>query len=471
MTVRVYNTLGRRMEPLQPSGDGRIRMYVCGPTVQSRPHLGHGRQAVAFDVIRRYLEWRGYSVTYVTNITDVEDKIIEAATEEGLPVPELAERMTGLFLEAYDLLGVRPPDVLPKATEHIPEMVELIRALIERDHAYPAGGDVYFSVRSLPGYGKLSGRNLDELLAGARVEPGEHKRDPLDFALWKSSQPGEPAWDSPWGPGRPGWHIECSVMAVKHLGFGFDIHGGGTDLIFPHHENEIAQSEGAEGREPFARYWLHNEMLNLAGEKMSKSTGLVVDLLEVLDRYDPQAVRLLYLRTHYRSPMEFTEDILQDAAASLERLWSFRRRFPGTSAFEAEPEAVQRFAAAMDDDFNTPEAMAVLFDVVREGNRRLDAGEEAGAWVVAFDEMVTVLGLEPPELELTRLAGALAGLAGELGIDADGHPEQILAALVERREQARRREEWAMADHLRRRLAEVGIVLEDTPDGPRWHRG
>jgi cysteinyl-tRNA synthetase len=470
VTVRVFNTLGRRMESLQPSSDRQIRMYVCGPTVQSRPHLGHGRQAVAFDVIRRYLAWRGYSVTYVTNITDVEDKIIEAAAEEGLPVPELAELMIGLFLQAYDLLGVRSPDVLPKATEHIPEMVELIRTLIERGHAYEAGGDVYFSVRSLPGYGKLSGRNLDELLAGARVEPGEHKRDPLDFALWKASKPGEPAWESPWGRGRPGWHIECSVMAVKHLGFGFDIHGGGTDLIFPHHENEIAQSEAAAGREPFARYWLHNEMLNLAGEKMSKSTGLVVDLLEVLDRYDPQAVRLFYLRSHYRSPMEFSEDILQDAAASLERLWSFRRRFPGVPQSEADP-AVQRFVAAMDDDFNTPEAMAVLFEVVREGNRRLDAGEEAGPWVAAFDEVVSVLGLEPPELELARLARSLARLAGEFGIDADAEPERILEALVGRREQARRRGEWETADHLRIRLAEVGIVLEDTPDGPRWHRG
>ena len=331
--MRVFNTLGRSYEEFVPRTEGEVSIYVCGPTVQSEPHVGHGRSAVAFDVIRRYLDWRGFRTLYVRNITDIEDKIIVAAAEAGVPVAELAEANAKRFQDAYLALGALVPDIEPKATEHIPEMIELISALIDRGLAYPSQGDVYFSVRTLESYGRLSGRDLDELLAGARVEPSELKEDPLDFALWKAAKPGEPAWDSPWGPGRPGWHIECSAMAARYLGDGFDIHGGGTDLIFPHHENEIAQSEGASGN-PFARYWLHNGMVNLGGEKMAKSTGLVVDLGSLLDQVDPAALRLLFLRSHYRSQLEYTADLLDDATASLDRLRRFEERIdiaPGTA--------------------------------------------------------------------------------------------------------------------------------------------
>jgi cysteinyl-tRNA synthetase len=465
--VQVFNTLGRALQPFRPRVPGEVSIYACGPTVQGEPHVGHGRQAVVFDVIRRYLEWRGFRVTYVTNITDIEDKIIAAAAAQGISTVEVAARAAEQFLDAWRLLGVRPPDRLCYATREIPRMLDLIARLVEKGHAYPAGGSVYFAVRSFPGYGKLSGRNPDELLAGTRGEPGEGKRDPADFALWKASKPGEPSWDSPWGPGRPGWHIECSAMAEGELGFGFDIHGGGLDLVFPHHENEIAQSEAAAGSAPFARYWLHNGMLNLAGEKMSKSTGKVVGLNELLEMFPPPAVRLFFLRAHYRAPQDFSEEGLADAAASLERLWAFRRRAgsPGLAA----PGALARFTEAMDDDFNTAEAMAVLFDLVREGNRRLDAGEQAGEQAAAYDEIAGVLGLVEAAAGLDDLAGPLADLAAAYGL-AVGEPSATVDALVARRAQARREAAWALGDEIRARLGALGILLEDGPDGTVWRR-
>ncbi len=346
-------------------------------------------------------------------------------------------------------------------------MLDMISRLVERGHAYPAEGSVYFSVASFPEYGKLSGRNPDELLAGARIEPGEEKRHPADFALWKASKPGEPSWESPWGPGRPGWHIECSAMAQGELGFGFDIHGGGLDLVFPHHENEIAQAEAAAGSAPFARYWLHNGMVNLRGEKMAKSTGNVVSLLDLLDRFPPLAVRLFYLRAHYRAPLDFFEEALADSAASLERLWAFRRRAgrAGTPA----PDAVARFAEAMDDDFNTAAAMGVLFDLVREGHRRLDEGEDAGSQAAAYDAIIGVLGLAEPSSDLDDLAPALAVLAAEVGVEA-GEPAATLDALLARRTAARAERAWALGDQIRDRLAALGIVLEDGPDGTLWRR-
>jgi len=465
--VQVYNTLGRSLQPFRPRIPGEVTIYTCGPTVQAAPHVGHGRQAVAFDVIRRYLEWRGYRVTYVTNVTDIEDKIINAAADQGISTEEVAARATEQFLDAYRLLGVRPPDRLCYATREIPRMLDLIGRLVEKGHAYPAGGSVYFAVRSFPDYGKLSGRDPDELLAGTRFEPGEEKREPADFALWKASKPGEPSWDSPWGPGRPGWHIECSAMAEGELGFGFDIHGGGLDLVFPHHENEIAQSEAAAGSAPFARYWLHNGMLNLAGEKMSKSTGRVVGLNQLLEEYPPLAVRLFYLRAHYRAPLDFSEGGLADAAASLERLWAFRRR--AGSAGTAAPGALALFTEAMDDDFNTAEAMAVLFDLVREGNRRLDAGEDAGEQAAAHDDIMGVLGLAEPAAGLDDLAGPLAGLAAAYGLVAEG-PSAAVDALIARRAQARREAAWALGDEIRGGLGELGILLEDGPDGTVWRR-
>jgi len=466
--MRVYNTLGRKMEALQPRVAGEVSIYVCGPTVQSAPHAGHGRQAVAFDVIRRYLSWRGYRVKYVTNITDIEDKIIAAAAERGISTTEVATEATSQFLDAYERLGVMEPDVLCYATEHIPEMLDTIQRLVDGGHAYPAGGSVWFSVRSLPAYGKLSGRRPDELLSGASIDPEEDKRDPLDFALWKAAKPGEPSWDSPWGPGRPGWHIECSAMAEAELGFGFDIHGGGLDLVFPHHENEVAQSEAAAGDEPFARYWLHNGMVRLKGEKMAKSTGMVVGLLDILDRYPPEAVRLFYLRAQYRQPIDFSEEAMADAMASIERLWAFRRR-AGAGDGAPDSGAIERFTEAMDDDFNTSRAMAVLFDVVREGNRHLDAGEDAAPYAAALEVITGVLGLAESRKGVDDLSAGLVMLAEEFGAEP-GTAGETIEALIAHRTAARAGKDWATADGIRHRLADMGIMLEDGADGTSWHR-
>lgn len=467
--MRIFNTLGRTLQDFEPRDAGKVGMYVCGATVQSEPHVGHGRFAVVFDVVRRYFEWLGYEVTYVRNVTDVDDKIINAANEMGITTKEVVDMADAAFNWAYDQLRVAPPDIEPRATEHIPEMIEMITTLIERDHAYPAGGDVYFSVRSFPEYGKLSGRNIDELRSGERIEPGEHKRDPLDFALWKAAKPGEPKWESPWGPGRPGWHIECSAMSHKYLGVGFDIHGGGLDLVFPHHENEITQAEAA-GHVPFARFWMHNGLLNLSGEKMSKSTGHMVDLVEGIKKYTPGAVRLFYLRTHYRKPVEFSEEALTDARASLERIWAFRRRVPGPVEDVPLESAIDSFRAAMENDLDNAGALAVLFDVIREGNRRLDDGDDAGAWVSAYDEITGVLGLDEPEADIAEISGDVAALAADMGLEGlDG--EAAIDALINRRADARADRDWATADQIRDRLAAAGIILEDTADGVRWHRG
>ncbi len=469
--MRVFNTLGRNYEGFVPRTEGEVSIYVCGPTVQSEPHVGHGRSAVAFDVIRRYLDWRGYRVLYVRNITDIEDKIIAAAAEAGVPVAELAEANAKRFQEAYLALGALTPDIEPKATEHIPEMIELITRLIDRGLAYPSSGDVYFSVRTLESYGRLSGRNPDELLAGARVEPSELKEDPLDFALWKAAKPGEPAWDSPWGPGRPGWHIECSAMAARYLGDGFDIHGGGTDLIFPHHENEIAQSEGASGNR-FARYWLHNGMVNLGGEKMAKSTGLVVDLGSLLDQVDSAALRLLFLRAHYRSQFDYTADLLDEAQASLERLRRFEERIDIAPGTEPDAGGMEKFTAAMDDDFSTPEAVGVLFDLVRQGNRLLDEGEDASPQMAAFREIAGVLGLlvGPGGSGLEGIVPGLRALAERLGIKPGNDGAATIEALVQARQRARSDQDFAKADTIRNDLAQLGIVLEDGREGTRWVR-
>jgi len=427
-------------------------MYVCGPTVQSEPHVGHGRSAVVFDVIRRYLTWRGFRVFYVMNVTDVEDKIIAAAAETGESMESLATRMTARFAHAYRGLGVLPPDVEPKATEHIDDIVVLISTLIERGLAYEREGSVYFSVRALESYGRLSGRDPDELRSGYRIEVDEAKDDPLDFALWKALKPGEPWWESPWGPGRPGWHIECSAMATRYLGNGFDIHGGGADLIFPHHENEIAQSEGASGQE-FARYWLHNGMVNLSGEKMAKSTGRIVDLSAILETQGGRGLRLLFLQAHYRSPIEYRDELLETANEALDRLDRFRER---TAAGEPSPEAMDRFTEAMDDDFGTPQAVSLLFDLVREGNRRLDEGEDVSGLAGAVEAIVEVLGLD----------------------DAEPAPEETPAMavdeierLVRLRDAAREERRFAEADRIREELGAAGVVLEDGPDGTRWLRG
>lgn len=463
--MRIYNTLGREFVELEPRDPGKIGMYVCGATVQSEPHLGHGRSAVVFDVIRRYLEWLGYDVTYVRNVTDVDDKIINAASVEGIETEAVVDRAYTAFDEAHRRLGVKAPTIEPWATHHIQEMVDLIGTLIESGHAYDVDGDVYFAVRSDPEYGKLSRHDPDDLRSGARVDTDERKRDPLDFALWKAAKPGEPSWDAPWGAGRPGWHIECSAMARKYLGEGFDIHAGGHDLIFPHHENEIAQSEMATGT-PFARYWLHNGMMNLDGEKMSKSTGHVVDLLEALDTYRPTAVRLVYLRTHYRKPLDFSLDALVDAEAALDRLWGFRRRTPGPVEDAPDPAALERFQGVMENDFDVAGAMGVLFDVVRDGNRRLDAGEDASPLTAAYDEFVTILGLAEPADDASPVDPRIAVLAERFGAEERG-----IDGLLEMRDRARAERDWATSDIIRDELVQLGIVVEDTADGSRWHRG
>ena len=462
----VYNTLGRARQTLEPLEKGRVRMYVCGPTVQSAPHLGHGRCAVVFDMIRRYLMWRGWEVVYVQNITDVDDKIIANAARLGITAEALARNMAARFRTGYRLLNVLDPDVEPTATGHIREMIAMIARLVDRGLAYPGGGDVYFRVRGMEGYGKLSGRNVDELRAGARVEPGVEKEDPLDFALWKAAKPGEPAWSSPWGPGRPGWHIECSAMSAKYLGTPFDIHAGGADLIFPHHENEIAQSEGSSGRR-FVRYWLHNGMVNLGGEKLSKSTGHIIDLAEAIERHGGPAVRLFYLRAAYRSPVEFSEELLDEAAAGLDRLRAFRRR--SAPALRPHAGTIKRFVVAMDDDFNTAEALAVLFETVREGNVRLDRGLDAGPLAAAVTEITDVLGIDLAEAGLDDLAGCLAGLAATYDV-ATGSPETVLRGLVAARGRARNARDWGRADAIRDDLAGIGILIEDSADGTRWYR-
>ena len=466
--IRLYSTLGRALVDLKPRDEGKIGFYVCGPTVQSPPHIGHGRSAVAFDAIRRYLVWRGYDVTFVRNVTDIEDKIIEKAAEAGEDVAAFARKMEERFRDAYRRLGVLDPDVEPRATEHIPEMHELITTLIEKGAAYQAGDDVYFSVRADEDYGKLSGRDIDEMRSGTRIEPNEAKHDPLDFALWKGAKPGEPYWDSPWGPGRPGWHIECSAMARRYLGDDFDIHAGGTDLIFPHHENEIAQSETATGKR-FARYWLHNGMVNLDGAKMAKSTGNVVDLATALDTYGGMPLRLLFLRAHYRAPIEYSAELVEEAAEAYRRIERLLERVPPTDA-EADPGVLDAFREAMDDDFGTPEAVAVLFDTIREANRRLDAGGEADALVAAVREIVGVLGLDAGDTAGGLDEEAIRAVAAEFGVEADGDIEDAIEKLLAVRAEARQARDFATADAVRDGLSRAGVVVEDTPDGARWLR-
>jgi cysteinyl-tRNA synthetase len=430
-------------------------MYVCGPTPYDFPHLGHGRYAVVFDMIRRYLEWRGYRVTFVSNVTDVEDRIIERAAQIGSTELALALRFEAEHLRELDRLNVRRPDEMPHATEFISEMQSLIAELIASGRAYVIEGQgVYFQVDTFPPYGKLSHRTIDELLesAGARVEVDERKRSPVDFALWKAAKSGEPQWESPWGPGRPGWHIECSAMSLQILGEGFDIHGGGDDLVFPHHENEIAQAEGA-GHD-FARYWIHSGLVNVDGEKMSKSLGNFVTLGELLDRHDPRAFRLLILQTHYRRQMEVGTKELADAEKAAERIDSLLRRaqLEGVTGGAPDEQLRERFRAAMDDDFDTPAAVALVFEVVRDANIALDDGrlDDAARLVATAAELWQVLGLwwrdDEPEA------------------DAD------IERLVRARDDARERQDWAAADAVREQLRERGVVLEDTPHGTVWRR-
>jgi cysteinyl-tRNA synthetase len=463
VSLRVYDTMAREKREFAPVRPGKAGMYVCGMTVQDRPHVGHIRSSIAGDLIRRYLEWTGYEVTSVYNFTDVDDKIIARAQQEGLEFHDVSERNIQAFLRVAALHNVLPATHYPRATRHIAEILALIERLVEKGYAYAADGDVYFEVRRKPDYGKLSGRNVDEMRAGARIEVGEHKRDPLDFALWKGAKPGEPAWESPWGPGRPGWHIECSAMSMKYLGETFDLHGGGQDLIFPHHENEIAQSEAATGR-PFANYWVENGMVNLGGEKMSKSTKNLFYAEDIAAGADPEVVRFYLLSTHYRSPIDFTNERLAEAGTAYARLrgpleragaWSGESApAPHGAMAEAAGVAERSFREAMDDDFNSARAMGHLFDLSREVNRALEAGDrpQALAGARVLKRLGEVLGLfwVPP------------------GREPQWEPEVM--ELVSRREQARKSRDFKGADELRRALLDRGVMVEDSPAGPRLRR-
>jgi len=428
-------------------------MYVCGPTPYDVPHLGHGRTALVFDTIRRYLVWSGFAVTYVSNVTDVEDKIIARAQRENVTESELAHTYETEYWRQMDRLNVLRPDEMPRATEFVPQMQQLIAELVTGGRAYVVEGQgVYFQVDTFPEYGKLSHRTLDELLksAGSRVEVDERKRSPVDFALWKAAKPGEPQWESPWGPGRPGWHIECSAMSLQILGERFDIHGGGTDLEFPHHENEIAQAEGAG--HAFARYWIHSAMVNVEGEKMSKSLGNFTTLEDVLDRYDPRAFRLLVLQTHYRRQMEVGEKELSDAEKAVERVDTLMRRIRRASLPASEISATEPFRDAMNDDFDTPAATAYIFELVREANVALreERNDDANRLAATVSELWNTLGL--------------------WSLDDDEELDDEIAALVNRRDDARARRDWADADRLRDELRGRGVLVEDTADGTVWRR-
>jgi cysteinyl-tRNA synthetase len=451
--LRFYDTAARAKVDFVPRKPGQVSMYVCGPTPYDAPHLGHGRKEIVFDTIRRYLLWSGFRVTYVSNITDVEDKIIERAKRDGTTESELAGRYEQEFSRQFERLNIMPPDDTPRATEWIDEMQALIADLVDKGHAYVIEGEgVYFEVSSLPEYGALSHRTTEDLLesAGARVDIDERKRSPVDFALWKAARPDEPSWDSPWGPGRPGWHIECSAMALKILGDGFDIHGGGSDLVFPHHENEIAQALGA-GHE-FAQHWLHNGMLNVNGEKMSKSLGNFTMLADVLDNFDPRAFRMLVLKTHYRKQMEIGAKELGDAQKDIEGFDALLRRARVAGLTETAPDDVVAFRDAMDDDFDTPAAVAVLQTLRRDANSALDQQRLDDA---------------------SRLVATVRALAGVLGIVlSDEAPEMAddVAALVKQRDDARTNRDWAGADRIRDQLLGRGIQLEDTPNGTIWRK-
>ncbi|MGH7314762.1 MAG: cysteine--tRNA ligase [Candidatus Rokuibacteriota bacterium] len=471
MALRIYNTLTRKKEEFLPLTPGQVGIYVCGVTVYDLSHVGHARSALAFDMIRRHLMFRGYRVKFVRNFTDVDDKIIQRAQREGVTAQEVSERYVAAEREDMVALGVLAPDVYSKATDHIPQMIALIERLIAKGLAYPVDGDVYFEVGRFPAYGRLSGKNLDELLAGARVEVDERKRDPRDFALWKGAKPGEPSWPSPWGPGRPGWHIECSAMAIHYLGETFDLHGGGEDLIFPHHECEIAQAEGATGK-PFVRYWLHNGLLNLGAEKMSKSLGNTLTIRELLKRHDADAMRLYLLGAHYRHPLDFAEERIAEAARALgrlrglvaeaERIAGKGTPAPGAEGGLLEEVAAQRarFEAAMDDDFNAPQALGVLFDMARvlHGAREQVAQGTtgAGAFLLGVGELVM----------LARVLGLLESARKEAALDPQLKAK--IESLVYLRQEARRQRDFPEADRLREAISRLGVILEDTRDGTTW---
>jgi len=477
MALRVYDTLKQKKTDFQPVHPGKVGMYVCGMTVQDKPHMGHMLAFVSGDMIRRYLEYLGYEVTYIQNFTDIDDKIIDRANQEGVDYRVVVERNIEAYHRIAREVNIKPATLYPYATHHIPEIIAMVSRLIEKGNAYPAsGGDVYFRVRTKKDYGKLSKRDIDDLISGARVEVGENKQDPLDFALWKGSKPGEPAWDSPWGPGRPGWHIECSAMATKYLGATLDLHGGGEDLIFPHHENELAQSECATGAE-FVRHWMHNGLLNLRGQKMSKSTGIFFGMEDVLKEFDGQVVRFYLLSTQFRSQMEYSRERLDASARSFERLVNACRSVdehrsrmgsgPAVSTAQgreltaAAEKARESFLAAMDDDFNSAGAIGYAFDLIKTYNVMLDENPTAITSArEALDAVWSSLELFDRVLGLFR-----DGLPRAV----EDVPTEILSA-VEERNNAKRSKNFKKADEIRDRILAAGYLLEDTPAGVRVRR-
>ncbi len=451
--MKLYDTLSGQAREFRPL-DGRVRMYVCGITPYSSSHIGHAMSAVSFDVVRRWLAFKGFDVLHVQNFTDIDDKMIAAANERGIEVAELARENISEYMDAMGALNVLPAHEYPMATGEIDKIVEIISALIADGCAYESGGDVYFRVRRDDDYGKLSRRTLDDIQSGARIEIDERKEDALDFALWKSQKPGEPAWESPWGMGRPGWHIECSAMSIKYLGETIDIHGGGEDLVFPHHENEIAQSESFTRKAPFARFWLHNGMLRLGTEKMSKSLGNIISLPEALSLYEPQALRLFFLSSHYRSPLFYSEETVRTQERALRRLRQATRAESNQDGAPLDAsEHRRRFIEAMDDDVNTPRALAALFDLARDINRARDEGASATAAQEELANLAAALGIELREEE--EAAGS-----------ASAAP--FIDLLTSVRAELRSARQFALADRIRDDLAQLGVTLEDTPDGTEW---
>jgi cysteinyl-tRNA synthetase len=491
MALRVYNTLTRQKEPFQMVRPGKVGMYLCGPTVYKPSHVGHMVGPVIFDTVKRYLAYLGYEVNFVVNITDIDDKIINEANREHRNWKELAESVTADYLENLKRLGVTSIDSFPRATEHIGDIQQIIQGLIDRGFAYPAAGDVYFDVTRDEDYGKLCNRDPEQLEAGARIEVSEKKRNPGDFALWKAAKPGEPKWDSPWGPGRPGWHIECSAMSMKLLGHTLDIHGGGLDLQFPHHENELAQSECYTG-EPFARYWMHNGLMKTGDKKMSKSEGNEIVVSRLLERHQPETLRFLLLSTHYRSPIEYSEKRLEEIQRALEGFYRFFERFerithssfyhlkapmrreevqPGTDPLDEEVHRYrQAFLECMDDDFNTGGAIGVLYELLTALNRMADARQLEGgkadpAAVAAFRRGVVVLK------ELSQILGVFREPPAGKSAEQDQLVDGLMRLLIDLRAEARKAKNFAVADQIRKRLGEIGITLEDRPGGTGWRLG
>lgn len=480
MSIKVYNTLTKQKEEFVPIHPGKANIYVCGVTPYNHPHVGNARPFVTWDVIRRFLEHEGYDVTHVQNFTDVDDKIINTANKEGVQWYDICNRYIDSYFEVMDKLNVRRAHVYPRVSEHINDIIATVQCLIDNGYGYVVDGDVFYSVEKFKYYGQLSGRNLEDMLAGARVDVDDRKRNPMDFALWKSAKPGEPAWESPWGPGRPGWHIECSTMSMKYLGETFDFHGGGSDLIFPHHENEIAQSEGCTGIHPFVHYWLHNGFITVNEEKMSKSLGNFFMVIDILEHYDPETLRFFIVSTHYRSPLDFSDARLTEAQKSLARLRQAQETLGELSEMlsagptaeslalrEKVKELREAFMEAMRDDFNTALAISHMFALAKEINiyhkAVVDAGIKPDGKLVAmfndvFAEICSIIGV------LEKTAAPAAEEAG------DSKEAELVEMLIAMRQDARKNKNYALADELRNKLNEIGIVLQDTPQGVKWSK-